>query len=214
MPDAFHEVRFPTNIARGSRGGPQRRTEIVTLASGREHRNARWAHSRRRYDAGSGVKTLAGLQAVIAFFEERRGQLIGFRFRDPLDHRSAAPGAAIQPFDQVLGTGDGTTSVFPLVKRYGVVADPYVRVITKPVAGTVRVAVGGTEKTAGTQFTVDAATGLVTFLAGHVPQAGQGVTAGFEFDVPVRFDADQLEVDLSAFEAGDIPRIPLIEILP
>ncbi len=86
----FHEVRFPLDISLGSRGGPRRRTDIVTLASGREQRNARWAHSLRRYDAGLGVRTLDALAAVIAFFEERRGRLYGFRFRDRADALSCA----------------------------------------------------------------------------------------------------------------------------
>ena len=206
----FHEILFPLDIALRSAGGPQRRTDVVTLGSGREERNARWAHSRRRYDAGYGVKTLEALSQVVAFFEERRGMLYGFRWRDRLDH-SSAPGD-VTPTDQVIGTGDGDTATFQLVKTYGTFYAPYQRPIVKPVAGTVRAAVNGIEKTAGTDFTVDTAAGTVTFLAGHVPGNGQAVTAGFQFDVPVRFDTDYLEVDLSAFAAGAIPKIPLIEI--
>ena len=209
---AFHEVLFPLDIALKSAGGPERRTEIVAVGSGREERNARWAHSRRRYDAGYGVKTLDALSAVVAFFEERRGRLHGFRWRDRLDHSSAAPGLAVSPLDQPIGVGDGTTATFQLVKTYGAVHAPYTRPIVKPVAGSVRVAVNGAEKTAGTHFTVNTATGVVTFLAGHVPPASAAVTAGFLFDVPVRFDTDYLEVDLSAFAAGAIPKIPLVEI--
>ena len=82
---AFHDVLFPLDIALGARGGPQRRTEIVTLGSGAEERNARWRHSRRRYNAGYGVTSLRQLSAVVAFFEERRGRLYGFRWRDRLD---------------------------------------------------------------------------------------------------------------------------------
>jgi uncharacterized protein (TIGR02217 family) len=210
---AFHEVLFPLDIALKSAGGPERRTEIVTLGSGREQRNARWAESRRRFDAGYGVKTLPALQSVVAFFEERRGQLYGFRWRDRLDQQSGAPGAAITPLDQALGTGDGTTATFQLTKTYGAAFAPYRREIAKPVAGSVRVAVAGVEKT-GAQFTCDPATGRVTFAAAHVPANGALVTAGFRFDVPVRFDTDYLEVDLSAFTAGAIPKIPLIEIRP
>ncbi len=209
---AFHEVLFPLDIALRSAGGPERRTEIVTLASGREERNARWAHSRRRYDAGYGVKTFEALAQVIAFFEERRGRLHGFRWRDRLDHSSAAPGAAVSPTDQVLGTGDGTTDTFQLAKTYGGLHAPYKRPIVKPVAGSVRVTVNGDEVAEGTAFACDTTTGLVTFLPGHVPPAGAAVTAGFLFDVPVRFDTDYLEVDLAAFAAGAIPKIPLVEI--
>jgi uncharacterized protein (TIGR02217 family) len=209
---AFHDVLFPLDIALRSAGGPERRTDIVALGSGREERNARWAHSRRRYDAGYGVKTFEALSQVIAFFEERRGRLHGFRWRDRLDHSSAAPGAAIAPTDQLIGTGDGETAQFQLVKAYGDLYAPYWRPIVKPVPGTVRVAVAGSELSEGAAFTCDASSGIVTFLTGHVPGDGEPVTAGFLFDVPVRFDTDYLEVDLSAFEAGAIPKIPLVEI--
>lgn len=214
MTAAFHEVLFPLDVALKSAGGPERRTEIVTFGSGREERNARWAHSRRRFDAGYGVKTLTALQTVVAFFEERRGQLYGFRWRDRLDHSSALPAAAITPLDQTIGTGNGSRTQFQLTKSYGGVHAVYARPVAKPVAGSVRVAVGGVEKVSGVDFTCDPITGIVTFLSGHVPGASISVTAGFEFDVPVRFDTDYLEVDLSAFEAGAIPKIPLVEIRP
>jgi uncharacterized protein (TIGR02217 family) len=208
----FHEILFPLDIALKSAGGPERKTEIVALGSGAEERNARWVHSRRRYDAGYGVKTLEALSQVVAFFEERRGRLYGFRWRDRLDHSSAVPGASATPLDQAIGTGDGTQTAFPLLKLYGADYAPYQRPIGKPVAGSVRVAVGGVEQAEGTAFTCDTTTGTVTFLSGHVPGAGAVVRAGFLFDVPVRFDTDYLEVDLSAFAAGSVPRIPLVEI--
>lgn len=211
---AFHEILFPLDIALKSSGGPERRTDVVALGSGREERNARWAHSRRRYDAGYSVKTFDALSQVVAFFEERRGRLYGFRWRDRLDHSSAAPGAAVSATDQPIGTGDAATSVFQIVKSYGSAYAPYQRTIAKPVAGSVRVAIDGSEASAGGEFTVDETTGLVSFLAGHVPAVGAAITAGFLFDVPVRFDTDYLEVDLSAFAAGAIPKIPLVEIRP
>jgi uncharacterized protein (TIGR02217 family) len=208
MTNAFHDILFPLDIALGSAGGPERRTEIVALASGREERNARWAHSRRRYDAGYGIKSYDTLAQVIAFFEERRGMLHGFRWRDRLDHASSAPGVAVTALDQVLGIGDGETAAFSLVKTYGGAFAPYVRPVAKPVSGSVRVAVDGVELDDG--FSVDTATGVVTFA--EPPGIGEAVTAGFLFDVPVRFDTDYLEVDLSAFAAGAIPKIPVVEI--
>jgi uncharacterized protein (TIGR02217 family) len=211
---AFHEILFPLDIALKSAGGPQRRTDVVTLGSGREERNARWAHSRRRYDAGYGIKTHQALSQAIAFFEERRGRLYGFRWRDRLDHSSAAPDAAITPTDQILGYGTGALAAFALHKTYGGVHAPYQRPIEKPVSGSVRVAVAGVEKTLGVVFTVNTATGIVTFLPGHLPAMSAAVTAGYMFDVPVRFDTDYLEVDLSAFAAGAIPKIPVVEIKP
>jgi uncharacterized protein (TIGR02217 family) len=211
---AFHEALFPLDIALKSAGGPQRRTDIVALGSGAEERNARWAHSRRRYDAGFGVKTFEALSQVLAFFEERRGQLYGFRWRDRLDHSSAAPGHAVAPTDQVIGIGDGISNTFQLSKTYGSLYSPYRRPIAKPVAGSVRVAVAESVLEEGTGFTVDATTGAITLSATHVPASGAAITAGFLFDVPVRFDTDYLEVDLSAFAAGAIPKIPLVEIRP
>jgi uncharacterized protein (TIGR02217 family) len=208
----FHDVLFPLDIALRSAGGPERRTEIVALGSGREERNARWAHSRRRYDAGYGIKTFDALSQVVAFFEERRGRLHGFRWRDRLDHSSATSGMTPAPTDQVIGTGDGETTEFQLTKTYGALHAPYQRPITKPLPDSVRVAVAGVEVEEGAAFTCDATRGIVTFLPGHGPEEGAAVTAGFLFDVPVRFDTDYLEVDLSAFAAGAIPKIPLIEI--
>jgi uncharacterized protein (TIGR02217 family) len=207
---AFHEVRFPTAIALGARGGPVRRTEIVALGSGGESRNARWADARRRWDAGWGIKDFAGLSEVVQFFEERRGRLYGFRWHDRLDSSSAAPGAAVTPRDQAIATGDGTTKVFALTKTYGTGFAPYRRPITKPVAGTVRIAVAGVEQTIGAAVGIDETTGLVTFAV--APAAGAAITAGFAFDVPVRFGTDTLEIDLSGFASGAIPSVPVVEI--
>ena len=181
----FHEVLFPLSIAFGSSGGPERRTDVVLLASGHEERNARWADSRRRYNAGTGVHSLADLHALIGFFEERRGRLYGFRWRDRADWKSCAPGGAPDPEDQPIGIGDGVLATFQLVKTYGEGIAPYQRTIAKPVEESVRVAVGGVEKAEGIDFSVNHATGVVTFLAGHIPPDDAIVTAGFEFDVPV-----------------------------
>ena len=208
----FHEILFPLEVALGASGGPERVTEVVTTATGREERNTRLADSRRRWDAGYGVKSLAALAEILDFFEERRGRLYGFRWRDRLDHASCPPGAVPSPLDQRLATGDGSTATFPLLKTYGGLHAPYARPIAKPVVGSVSVAVDGVERLEGTHFSLDATSGRITFAEGHLPSAGAVVTAGFLFDVPVRFDTDFLEVNLSAFAAGDIPRIPIIEI--
>jgi uncharacterized protein (TIGR02217 family) len=209
---SFHEVRFPTEIARGAQGGPERRTDVVVLGSGFEERNARWANSRRSYNAGYGVKSLDDLHAVIAFFEERRGRLYGFRWRDHADLKSCAPGGTPAPLDQQIATGDGATTAFQLVKTYGSAYAPWTRAIKKPVAGTVRLAVDAVEQVEGAAFAVDATTGVVTFLVGHVPGVGAVITAGFEFDVPVRFDTDTLELNLQGFRHGAIPHIPIVEV--
>lgn len=207
----FDDVRFPTSIARGATGGPERRTDVVSTASGREERNSRWAHSRRTYNVGFGIKTVADLQNVIDFFEARRGRLHAFRFKDFVDFKSCAPQASPQATDQKLGIGTGSQASFQLVKHYGAPLRDYARNIHAPVAGSVIVAVNGVATTA---FTLDVTTGVVTFNAGSIPASGAIVTAGFQFDVPVRFDTDRISVNLSHFEAGEIPDVPLVEVRP
>lgn len=209
----FHEVRFPLRLALGTSGGPVRRTDIVNLSNGRENRNARWRDSRRSYDAGSGIRSAADLYEVLEFFEARRGGLYGFRFRDPLDWTSRGPGQTPSGMDQAIGTGDGTTAAFELVKTYGDAGGSWVRRIAKPVAGSLTVSVDGVAAAADA-YGVDSVTGVVTFAGGHVPAAGSIVRAGYEFDVPVRFDIDRIDVNLAHFDAGRIPSIPLVEILP
>jgi uncharacterized protein (TIGR02217 family) len=204
----FHEVTFPLDIALNAEGGPVRKTDVVALASGHEQRNARWAGSRRSWNAGYGVKSIADIERVTAFFEARRGRLYGFRFRDPFDSRSSPYGAAPSPIDQSLGVADGQTLAFALVKTYASGGARYVRPIPKPVAGSVRAAVDGVETEA---FTVDETTGIVTFAV--APPQGAEITAGYLYDCPARFDSDALRINLAAFRAGDIPSIPLIEVL-
>jgi uncharacterized protein (TIGR02217 family) len=199
----FHDTVFPSRLAFGATGGPERRVEIIRLASGHEQRNARWSRSRRRYAISTGIKSLADLHKLLVFFEERRGPMHAFRFADPLDFSSGGPGAAVTALDREIGMGDGVTVAFQLSLSQD-------RPITKPVAGTVRIAVGGVEIASPADFTVDALTGIVTLTV--PPGAGVPVTAGFEFHVPVRFENTQLAVTQTAFEAGEIPDIVLLEV--
>lgn len=206
MAQDFDEVRFPTDLSHGSSGGPERLTDVVTLRNGFEERNANWADSRRRYDAGLGLRTVNDLHDVLEFFEARNGRLIGFRWKDWVDFKSCKPMHVPARTDQVLGTGNGTNRAFQLVKTYTSGPRSYVRRITKPVAGTVLVAVDGVAK----GFALDATTGLVTLTT--APAAGQTVTAGFEFDVPVRFDADNIVCSVEAFQAGSVPQVDVVEV--
>ncbi|MFN7597057.1 MAG: TIGR02217 family protein [Cereibacter sp.] len=206
----FHEVRFPVNLSFGSSGGPERRTEIVTLTNGFEERSTPWEHSRRRYDAGLGMRSLDDLGEVIAFFEARRGQLFGFRWKDWVDFKSVAPSQPVTPLDQIIGQGDGTRKDFRLGKTYVSGVGTYQRPITKPVATTVRVAVGGVEKVVDLDWTLQAATGTVTFALAPAP--GAVISAGFEFDVPVRFDTDRIQTSIEAFQGGEVPSVPVVEL--
>jgi len=207
---AFHDIRFPADLSFGSLGGPERRTEIVTLANGHEERNTPWAQARRRYDAGLGLRALDDVERLIAFFEARQGMLHSFRWKDWADYRSAPASAEIRPIDQPIGLGDGVATVFALAKTYGSGGFSARRMVSKPVAGTVRVAIGGIEQREGLAWTLDALSGSVSF---HTPPAAEAeITAGFEFDVPVRFDTDLIQVSVASFQAGDVPRVPVVEV--
>lgn len=205
----LHEVRFPAALSMGSSGGPERRTDIVTLSNGFEERNSPWAHSRRRYDAGLGVRSLDDLAAVIAFFEARHGRLYGFRWKDWTDYKSCQPSAQPGPADQEIGVGDGSSVEYHLRKSYRSGGASYERPIKKPVEGSVRIAVAGREL-AQSAFNVDHTTGTVTLAQPAGPN--ETVTAGFEFDVPVRFDTDRISASLSSLSSGEIPSIPIVEV--
>ncbi|WP_118134888.1 DUF2460 domain-containing protein [Oceanicella sp. SM1341] len=204
---SFHETRFPAGLSFGSTGGPERRVEIVTLANGFEERNAPWAQSRRSFDAGIGLRSLDDLEEIVAFFEARGGQLNGFRWKDWTDYKSCKPSGTPARTDQPLGTGDGSRTTFQLVKRYASGGSVYLRDIRKPVQGTVLVGVNGA---AAAGVSVDTTTGVVSFAS--PPANGAAVTAGFEFDVPVRFSAERIDTSLAAFQAGEMPSIPVIEV--
>ena len=205
---AFHEVQFPVNVSQGARGGPRRKTQIVALANGDEERNASWLNSRREYDVAYGVRNADALAAVVAFFEARNGMLYGFRFKDWSDYKSCLSLATIAGTDQLIGTGTGVLTTFQLMKAYVSGAQTYSRTITKPVTGTVKIAMNGVAAVTG--WTVDATTGIITFAA--APASGVAVTAGYEFDTPVRFDTDMIDVALKFERLGSIQSIPLIEV--
>ena len=206
----FHEVRFPASLSFGSVGGPERRTDVVTLANGFEERNTPWAHSRRRYDAGLGLRALEDIETLIAFFEARQGQLYGFRWKDWSDYKSARPSAEVDFRDQVIAEGDGSTVAFQLSKTYRSGEFTYQRPVAKPVAGTVRVGIGQDELREGVDYELDTATGLITLS--HPPERGLRIRAGFEFDVPVRFDTASIQTSVASFQAGEAPAVPVVEV--
>lgn len=211
---AFHEVRFPTDISYGSRGGPRYATKVIELDSGAEERVQRWSSPKFVYDVDYGVKTLSQLRTVYNFFLMRQGATYGFRYKDFLDYTSASDNTGTpDDEDQSIGTGDGTTKTFQLTKTYTDGTYQWTRTILKPVTATVVVAVSGAAQTENTHFTVDYTTGIITFAT--APSSSAPITAGFEFDVPVRFgsdvDADGLIQSIDFFDGGSIPSIRLVE---
>lgn len=203
----FHDVRFPLELGFDAVGGPQFSTQVAVLASGYEQRNVQWATARLSYDAGIGVRSEDDLLSLLSFFRARRGQAFAFRFRDPIDWTSANPDGSISATDQILGYGDGQAISFQLVKTYGEGDAAERRPITRPVAGTVRVAVDGVELVDGWTL---GDKGVIRFAT--APGAGREIRAGFHFDVPVRFSVDRLELSLSRWKAGEIPSVPIVEV--
>ena len=195
----FHEVRLPEDVERGAQGGPRFKTTVLTLSSGHERRNIDWSQSRAEYDIGYGIQTKADLQAVISFFYARKGRAIGFRFKDWADY---------QVNNQFWFTGTGSGSIYQLSKTYQDAGSfTFIRELNKIVAGSLVVRFDTVITTA---YTVDLNTGLVTFNS----PVGSGVVVTFdvEFDVPVRFDTDKLDVSVETFDAAAIPSIPVIEL--
>lgn len=197
---AFDDIAYPLALGREVEVSPEWSTAVVASAGGHEKRNAEWAEARTRYDVGPGLRSEGDIAALLSFFRARMGPARGFRLRDPFDASSGegAPSAT----DQVIGIGDGEHAVFELVKGYG----EQRRRITRPVAGSVRVAVDGIE----TQGFAVEANGRIVIDA--PPGEGAIVTAGFLFDVPVRFAEDRLSVNRATFLAGEAVSVPLVEL--
>ena len=203
----FIESRFPTNVSLGTVGGPMFKTEIVEKTSGHEERNTPWSMPRYRFDAKYGIRVPADIYAVLEIYHVARGRLRGFRFKDHLDFKSCGPTAMATFLDQPLGVGNNVQTVFPLSKRYVFAADTQERRVFKPVADTIMVGVAGAQVFSG--FSVDGVSGNVTFNV--PPLNGSVLSWGGEFDVPVRFDADNLDITLQG-PINELPSIPLIEL--
>ncbi|WP_163266445.1 DUF2460 domain-containing protein [Chelativorans alearense] len=207
MTPFMDDIVFPIHVSRGSPGGPDWPAEVVEKSSGYEERNTRWSAPLRSYDAKYGVRTPDELYEVLSLYHVARGRLRGFRFLDWTDYRSGPPGKAPTPLDQGLGTGDGETTAFQLVKTYTVMGETFERVVTRPY-GTILVAIDGVAQASG--YTIDRATGIVTFDA--APAEGADLTWGGQFHVPVRFDCKLDQISLRTAAIGDIPSIFLQEL--
>ncbi len=205
---AFDEIQMPLRVGFGSSGGPAFSTEVVVIDSGYERRNQNWSQARRVYDARTGVRSAADVGVMLNFFHARAGRARGFRLKDWSDFATASDGASSTLWsDQTIGTGDGTSVTFQLCKNYTSGSNTHQRLISKPVSGSVTIGVNGTQVSSG--WSVDTTTGIVTFVT--PPANGRAVTAGFQFDVPVRFDTDQLALsaDNYAMYKSDIPIVEI-----
>jgi len=201
---SFDEVRLNPAIERGAQGGPGFRTSVIELWSGHEKRNVNWQRERGRWDIGYGVRDVATLKDVLAFFRARQGRARGWRFKDWLDYTAIG---------ENLGVATAMQTTVQLRKQYVSGAVTYNRFIYKPVVGTTVIYVDDIEED---DVTINTTTGVVTFLTPLT--GGEIITADFEFDVPVRFDIDQIQVSLDMFDEaqedgfGAIPNIPIVEL--
>ena len=196
---SFVEIQFPADISYGSSGGPTFSTDVIEAFSGFEQRNINWSAARARYNVAHGVKTQSQLDELIAFFRARQGKAIGFRFKDWTDYQAVA---------QNIGTGNGSQTVFQLTKKY-TSSVTVTRIIKKPVNNSaLKIYLNAVLQSSG--YTVNYTTGAVTFST--APGSGVAVTADFEFDVPVRFDTDQLDAAIDDFGTRSWSDIPLVEV--
>jgi uncharacterized protein (TIGR02217 family) len=204
--------RFPDNISYGSVGGPKYNTTLVISDSGQEYANINWENSRHEFNVAMGVRSMSELSDLIRFFHLCRGRAHQFRYKNWLDYKSCDVEDNITPYDQVFGVGDGVESEFQLIKRYelyGISSLTLEYIIKKPVPNTVIVAINNNIKTINVDYVVDTTTGIVTFTT--IPSVGDVLTWGGEFDLPCRFDVDELQISLDFFEHGST-NIPLIEV--
>ena len=205
--------RFPDNISYGSQGGPGYNTSIVVTKSGHESRNVNWTYPRHKYDVAYGVRTIDDLETLNDYFHAVGAMAYGFRYKDFVDFKSCHTGSTPAATDQLLGTGDDSETEFQLVKIYTKGIFSRTRIITKPVANTVLISINDVailSTDATYPWSVDTTTGIITFSS-TAPPNGQNVKAGYEFDVPVRFDIDELMTNYEAYQQGSAS-VPLIEI--
>nr|WP_137676881.1 DUF2460 domain-containing protein [Parerythrobacter lutipelagi] len=203
---AFDDVLYPLALGRDTSVSPEFSTSVATTASGHERRNSLWSDARLRFDVGPGIRSEAETGTLLTFFRARRGPARGFRLADPFDFSSSGMTGSPTATDQLLGIGDGTQSVFDLIKTYGVGPEPQLRIISRPRVETITVSIDGVAATGWSWR----AGGQIEF--GSAPAAGAEIRAGFLFDVPVRFAEDRLDISGANFAAGEAPSVPLVEI--
>jgi uncharacterized protein (TIGR02217 family) len=198
----FIDVRLPEDIERGAKGGPRFKTTVIGLNAGGEQRNADWSQQKCEFDVSYGVRNKDDWQEVLDHFYMVQGRAIGFRFKDWSDFEATT---------NLFGTGDGSEDTFPLYKSYGTSPNLFFRRITRPISA-ISIYVNDVLKTVTTHYTVNYSTGVVTFTAGNEPANGATIKWTGEFDIPVRFNTDALDIELIWEDAGSVPQLTLVEI--
>lgn len=196
---SFLEIRFPESIAFNSSSILEFNTTIIKAKNGYEQRNINWNSNKMKFNIINGIKTKTELDELITFFRNVKGAGYGFRFKDFTDYQAE---------NQYIGAGNGETKEFQLIKAYRVSDNIiYYRKITKPIISTVRVFINDIESK---DFNIDLTTGLITLNT--VPEVNTSIKANFEFDVPVRFENDIMEITMNSINSGNVKEIILTEI--
>lgn len=199
MIDFIESPRFPENISEGSSGGPEFKTFIFEGSQGHEQATVAWSKAKAKYDVGYGIRDTEDMDIVRRFFYECRGKAVGFRYKDWADFILD---------EEVIGEGNGVSTVFKIIKTYGT-TNPYVRRIFKPVVDSVSVTVGGVPVEDGMGVTIDYTNGTMEFDV--APDDEAEIVVSCEFDVPVRFDIDQMSASFEGYQSETWGSIPLVE---
>ena len=216
MPSSFRDVRFPTDISRGSTSTTRFKTRIISSESGQETRIRVWTYPLRSYELNVDFWDAARLQLLISFYNAAAcGDAYSFRFKDWSDYFAGykfdPTGLIVDTGSlQSIGTGDGVATTFQLSKTYTSGAFSSVRKITKPVAGTVVIYKAGVLQTLTTHYTVDTTTGIITFVS--APAMSAAITAAYHFDVNARFDGDNMALNVEAIQSGKWSSLRVLEV--
>lgn len=204
MTSPFDDVRFPDDIAYGASGGPRFSTSVLMTVTGHEQRNQNWSMVRCEFECSHTVKTRSQMEYLIEFFHARRGRQRGFRFKDWSDFTIT---------NQRIGTGDGTRVRWQIFKLYDDGLAPFARPVTKIVANSLTGITVGGDPVDPEDYTVDLDTGIVEFT--DPPDDGDNINILYlEFDLPARFDTDEMNVSHDGWETMSWPSIPIVEIKP
>lgn len=221
----FVDVYLPPDIrAYPWTSSPRWSTTITQVASAAEHRNQNWLNPLHSFKASQAVRCHEELEDLLEHWMVMRGPLFTFPMQDPLDFASArlkkanlAP--ALAGTDQFIAFGDGFTRVFTLQKKYTRGGVDYFRPITLPVVETVELMLNAIpvddSGSPGGPYTVDVVRDTGELIFSHAPPVASILTAGFLFDVPVRFlGDDSFDRIVSAFQVDGFADLDFVEVRP
>lgn len=171
---------FPDQLAFGLLVGKTDSRSRVQTNNGAVYVNRNWAHYLIRFEGGTTARTQSQKDEIDSFF--LGVGVNGFRIKDWSDYQAGTAGVC------TLISGNS----YQLGKTYAAGSSTYTRKIQKPKSGTLSIAGGGS-------YTVDYTTGIVTRVSGAAPTAWTG-----EFDVPARFEVDELMWSIETRAAGSL----------